>query len=97
MSVKTDTGVYELTGFQRDLLVATRDCPHTGQAIKAELEAAQDRQVTDQRVYANLRRLTDRGFVVKDTHAVDDRSHRYSLTPRGYSALTELREFMADE
>jgi len=96
MSADTTTNTFDLTGFQRDLLVAVRDRPGRGSDIKRELEAAQGRELNNGRVYPNLRRLVERGFVEKDTHAENDRSHRFELTPRGHSALTELREFMAD-
>jgi PadR family transcriptional regulator, regulatory protein PadR len=74
--------VYDLTGFQRDLLcvVAGLDEPH-GLAIKEELESYYEKEIHHGRLYPNLDTLVDKGLVEKGT--LDRRTNLYSLTQRG--------------
>jgi PadR family transcriptional regulator, regulatory protein PadR len=74
--------VYDLTGFQRDLLyvVGGLDEPH-GLAIKEELESYYEKEIHHGRLYPNLDTLVDKGLVDKGT--LDRRTNVYSLTQRG--------------
>lgn len=78
--------VHELTAIQRDLLfvVYGMDDP-SGQAIKGELEATQDRSVLAGHVYSNLDDLADTGFV--DKRIGGGRTNEYGLTEAGRERL----------
>jgi len=82
--------MYDLTGFQRDLLyaVAGLDSPH-GLAIKSELEGYYDGEVHHGRLYPNLDTLVERGLVEKG--ARDRRTNYYELTDAGREALDARR------
>ena len=58
--------MYDLTGFQRDLLyvIAGRERPH-GLAIKEELEGYYEKEIHHGRLYPNLDTLVDKGLVEK--------------------------------
>ena len=88
--------MFELTGFQRDLLycIAGTEEPY-GLGIKAELEAYGDTEVNHGRLYPNLDTLIDKGYVTKSKF--DDRTNRYELTDAGRSALAERREWEAEQ
>lgn len=74
--------MYDLTGFQRDLLyaVAGLDGPH-GLALKTELEKYYDTEVHHGRLYPNLDTLVEKGLVEKSR--ADKRTNVYALTHRG--------------
>lgn len=74
--------MYDLTGFQRDLLtvIAGFDRPY-GLAIKAELEDYYEKEVHHGRLYPNLDTLVDKGLVEKGQR--DRRTNFYTLTRRG--------------
>ena len=74
--------MYDLTGFQRDLLyvVAGLDEPH-GLAIKSELETYYDVEIHHGRLYPNLDELVEKGLVEKGER--DRRTNVYTLTRRG--------------
>jgi PadR family transcriptional regulator PadR len=84
--------MYDLTGFQRDLLYAIGGLgePH-GLAIKEELEEYYEKEVHHGRLYPNLDTLVDKGLVEKGT--VDRRTNSYSLTRRGKRELNARREW----
>ena len=88
--------MFELTGFQRDLLycIAGTQEPY-GLGIKAELEAYGDTEVNHGRLYPNLDTLIDKGYVTKSK--LDDRTNRYELTDAGRSVLAERREWEAEQ
>ena len=88
--------MFELTGFQRDLLycIAGTEEPY-GLGIKAELEAYGDTEVNHGRLYPNLDTLIDKGYVTKSK--LDDRTNRYELTDAGRSVLAERREWEAEQ
>ena len=67
--------MFELTGFQRDLLycIAGTEEPY-GLGIKAELEAYGGTEVNHGRLYPNLDTLIDKGYVTKSK--LDDRTNR---------------------
>lgn len=84
--------MYDLTGFQRDLLtvVAGLDDPH-GLAIKEELEDYYDGEIHHGRLYPNLDSLVQKGLVSKGEQ--DKRTNYYTLTRRGRRELQARREW----
>ena len=88
--------MFELTGFQRDVLyyIAGAEEPY-GLGIKAELEAYGGTEVNHGRLYPNLDTLIDKGYVTKSQ--IDDRTNRYELTDAGREVLAERREWEAEQ
>ncbi|WP_336344254.1 PadR family transcriptional regulator [Halalkalicoccus ordinarius] len=84
--------MFELTGFQRDLLyvIAGLDDPH-GLAIKEELEEYYEKEVHHGRLYPNLDTLVEKGFVKKGE--VDRRTNFYRLSDRGERGIESRREW----
>lgn len=84
--------MFDLTGFQRDLLyvIAGLDEPH-GLAIKEELEAYYTKEVHHGRLYPNLDTLVDEGYVEKGE--VDRRTNFYRLSDRGMEELESRRRW----
>lgn len=84
--------MFDLTGFQRDLLyvIAGLDEPH-GLAIKEELEAYYTKEVHHGRLYPNLDTLVDEGYVEKGE--VDRRTNFYRLSDRGMEELESRRQW----
>jgi len=84
--------MYDLTGFQRDLLyvIAGLDEPH-GLAIKDELEEYYEGEIHHGRLYPNLDQLVDKGLVEKGE--LDQRTNYYSLTRRGGREIEARREW----
>ncbi|WP_339105971.1 PadR family transcriptional regulator [Haloterrigena salinisoli] len=84
--------MYDLTGFQRDLLyaVAGFDKPH-GLAIKEELENYYEKEIHHGRLYPNLDTLVDKGLVEKGEK--DQRTNVYSITRRGQREFEARREW----
>lgn len=74
--------MYDLTGFQRDLLYVIEglDEPH-GLAVKDELENYYQKDIHHGRLYPNLDTLVDKGLVDKGER--DKRTNFYTLTRRG--------------
>jgi len=74
--------MYDLTGFQRDLLIviAGLEDPH-GLAVKEELEDYYESDVNHGRLYPNLDELVSKGLVEKGRK--DRRTNVYRLTARG--------------
>jgi len=87
--------MYDLTGFQRDLLytVAGLDDPH-GLAIKEELAGYYETEIHHGRLYPNLDTLVEKGLVEKGQQ--DRRTNYYSLTRRGSRELDARREWEAE-
>lgn len=85
----------ELTGFQRDLLyaLAGMDRPN-GIDVQETLEDYYGSEVVAARVYQNLDRLTDKGFVEKGD--ADSRTNYYDLTEDGIDAIEERRSWEDD-
>lgn len=83
--------LFQLTGFQRDLLYVTagQDQP-SGQTIKEELES-EIGEITHGRLYPNLDTLVKRGYVRKGE--LDRRTNFYEITERGRDALRTRREW----
>src|SRR6056297_3097627 len=84
--------MYDLTGFQRDLLyvIAGLDEPH-GLAIKDKLESYYEKEIHHGRLYPNLDTLVDKGFVEKGQR--DRRTNFYALNNRGKRELDARREW----
>jgi DNA-binding PadR family transcriptional regulator len=78
--------MYDLTGFQRDLLyvVAGLEEPH-GLAIKEELEEYYEKEIHHGRLYPNLDTLVEKGLVEKGER--DRRTNEYTVTRRGSREL----------
>jgi PadR family transcriptional regulator PadR len=74
--------MYDLTGFQRDLLyvIAGLADPH-GLAIKEELADYYEKEIHHGRLYPNLDTLVDKGLVEKGER--DRRTNEYTLSRRG--------------
>jgi len=79
--------MYDLTGFQRDLLyvVAGQDEPH-GLAIKDELEDYYQKEIHHGRLYPNLDTLVEKG-------EQDRRTNYYTVTTRGQRELEARRDW----
>lgn len=84
--------MYDLTGFQRDLLyvVAGLDDPH-GIAIKEELATYYGEEIHNGRLYPNLDTLVAKGLV--DKGGRDRRANAYSPTRRGRRELAARRRW----
>ena len=82
--------MYDLTGFQRDLLyiIAGLNKPH-GLAIKEELEEYYEKGIHHGRLYPNLDTLVKKGLVKKSEK--DRRTNEYSVMRRGRQEI-EARE-----
>lgn len=84
--------MYDLTGFQRDLLyiIAGLDRPH-GLAIKEELEDYYAKEIHHGRLYPNLDTLVNKGLVEKGQQ--DNRTNSYTLSDRGQREIEARREW----
>lgn len=84
--------MYDLTGFQRDLLVviAGLENPH-GLMIKDRIESYYETEINHGRLYPNLDTLVDKGLVEKGSK--DKRTNIYSLTNRGWRELEARRKW----
>jgi DNA-binding PadR family transcriptional regulator len=84
--------VYDLTGFQRDLLyvIAGYDEPH-GLAIKDALEEYYEGEIHHGRLYPNLDTLVEKGLVEKGEK--DRRTNVYTVTKRGRRELEARRDW----
>ncbi|WP_435079726.1 helix-turn-helix transcriptional regulator [Halococcus sp. AFM35] len=84
--------MYDLTGFQRDLLYAAvgQDEPK-GLAIKDELEEYYETEIHHGRLYPNLDTLVEKGLIEKGQ--IDRRTNSYEVTQRGYREIEARREW----
>lgn len=84
--------MYDLTGFQRDLLytIAGLDEPH-GLAVKEELEDYYDKEIHHGRLYPNLDTLVEKGLIEKGEK--DRRTNVYKITRRGQRELEARRKW----
>jgi PadR family transcriptional regulator PadR len=85
--------MYDLTGFQRDLLFVTAGLeePH-GLALKEELEDYYEKEIHHGRLYPNLDTLVEKGLVEKSQK--DRRTNMYSLTRRGQREIEARQEWI---
>lgn len=86
--------MYDLTGFQRDLLYVTAGLsdPH-GLAIKDSLEEYYETEINHGRLYPNLDILVEKGLIEKGQ--ADKRTNRYSVTKRGSREIEARSEWEA--
>ena len=84
--------MYDLTGFQRDLLyvAAGQDEPH-GLSLKDELEQYYETEVHHGRLYPNLDTLVEKGLLEKGE--LDKRTNYYQVTQRGHREIEARREW----
>jgi DNA-binding PadR family transcriptional regulator len=84
--------VYDLTGFQRDLLYVVKmlDDP-SGIEIKEELESYYSDPINHGRLYPNLDTLVEKGLVRK--RQKNRRTNGYGLTARGRREVRARREW----
>jgi len=84
--------MYDLTGFQRDLLFVTAglEKPH-GLAIREELEEYYQSEIQHGRLYPNLDTLVEKGLLEKGKH--DERTNAYEVTRRGEREIEARREW----
>lgn len=87
--------MYDLTGFQRDLLyvIAGLDDPH-GLAIKDELEGYYQKEIHHGRLYPNLDTLVEKGLVEKGQR--DRRTNEYTMTRRGTREIEARTDWEAE-
>jgi len=86
--------MYDLTGFQRDILYVTAglDEPH-GLAIKEELENYYEKEIQHGRLYPNLDTLVNKGLVKKGE--IDKRTNSYTVTQRGRREIESRNDWEA--
>ena len=84
--------MYDLTGFQRDLLYVIEglDRPH-GLAIKEQLENYYEKEIHHGRLYPNLDTVVDKGLVEKGQR--DRRTNYYTITARGNRELRDRQDW----
>ncbi len=84
--------MYDLTGFQRDLLyvIAGLTDPH-GLAVKEEVEDSYKKAIHHGRLYPNLDTLVEKGLVEKGQ--ADLRTNIYSITRRGTREIEARRDW----
>ena len=84
--------MYDLTGFQRDLLyvIEGEEKPH-GLAIKEELEDYYESEIHHGRLYPNLDTLVEKGLVEKGEK--DRRTNVYTVTRRGSREIDARRDW----
>ncbi|MWG36747.1 PadR family transcriptional regulator [Halomarina oriensis] len=86
--------MYDLTGFQRDLLyvISGSERPH-GLAIKDELEEYYEKEIHHGRLYPNLDTLVEKALIEKGEQ--DRRTNFYTMTARGRRELEARQEWEA--
>jgi DNA-binding PadR family transcriptional regulator len=86
--------VFELTGFQRDLLFTIIEMHRpSGQDIRSSLEKEMGREITHGRLYPNLDTLVNTGLVVKGE--IDRRTNYYEASDEGENARAVYSEWMS--
>ncbi len=89
-------GLFDLTGFQRDLLIviAGKERP-SGQDIKEVMEQSMDMDINHGRLYPNLDTLVNKGLVEKGQ--LDRRTNYYDVKEQGEGAIKERQEWMSKQ
>ena len=84
--------MFDLTGFQRDLLyvIAGQEKPH-GLAIKEEIDKYYEKEIHHGRLYPNLDTLVEKGLVEKGQR--DKRTNFYSVTNRGSREIAARQDW----
>ena len=86
------TEIYELTGFQRDLLYTIAGSDRSsGQVIRRELEDYMGREITHGQLYPNLDTLVENDLTTKGQ--IDRRTNYYALSENGRVAIRRRREW----
>lgn len=84
--------LFDLTGFQRDLLVVIAGLDHpSGQTIKEHIESDADMEINHGRLYPNLDALVNQAYVEKGE--LDRRTNYYELAEKGRDALRDRMEW----
>jgi PadR family transcriptional regulator PadR len=74
--------MYDLTAFQRDLLLVVADLNGAkGVTIKEDIEEYYQEEINHGRLYPNLDNLAEKGLV--DKSQLDKRTNKYEMTRRG--------------
>ena len=95
-AVEADGGVrwFDLTGFERDLLVEIYQMEQpSGQAIRDRMEAEHGEDVTTTRLYSNLDDLVDYGLIDKGEQ--NRRTNYYEVTNDGRRLVEETARYFA--
>lgn len=82
----------DLSAFQRNILVVLAEGSEYGLGIKQELEAYYGSNVNHGRLYPNLDKLVDAGYIEKS--ARDRRTNEYALTDKGLDAICDHLRWM---
>ncbi|WP_254862672.1 PadR family transcriptional regulator [Halovivax gelatinilyticus] len=84
--------MYDLTGFQRDLLyvIAGADQP-SGQTVKDEVEEYYEAEINHGRLYPNLDTLVNKALVEKGQ--LDRRTNYYSISDEGRETIERRRQW----
>lgn len=77
----------DLSAFQRNILVILAEGPQYGLGIKEDLEAYYSEEVNHGRLYPNLDKLVNAGYIEKSQR--DRRTNEYALTDAGFEAILE--------
>lgn len=77
----------DLTEFQKNILNVLVGDSKYGLAIKRELDRYYEEEVNHGRLYPNLDKLVDCGYVEK--RALDERTNEYELTEEAHEEITE--------
>ncbi|WP_435361975.1 PadR family transcriptional regulator [Haloarchaeobius sp. DFWS5] len=84
--------MYDLSGFQRDLLYVIHGMGRpSGQELKEELEEYYHEEINHGRLYPNLDTLVDKQLVRKGQ--IDRRTNYYQITEEGIDELYERRKW----
>ena len=99
--IATDEGIgHDLTAFQQNLLAVLSEEPMYGLAIKRQLDSYYDSEINHGRLYPNLDRLVELGFVEKSE--LDKRTNQYALTDAGHEVIIDtlgwiISKFVTDD
>jgi len=84
--------MFELTAFQRDMLILISGTEKLhGLEIKKRLAAVRKEEINHGRLYPNLDKLVEKGLVEKGE--LDRRTNYYQLTDKGYEVMNEYRHW----
>lgn len=91
-----DNPMTDLTGFQRELLVAIGSLGErpSGQEVKNRWEAQNGEETTTGRLYPNLDELVEAGLIKRGEK--DRRTNYYASTQSGDEALNQYRTFISE-
>lgn len=97
----TGLAMADLTGFQRDVLAATRHAQTdggapNGQAIIDVLEAHGYENIQSGRFYPTLDTLVNLGLLEKRQNPEDRRANYYEITEEGGDLLEARRQFLEE-